>query len=114
MLSIIGSGRVGSATAFLTASKSIDNIQLVNRHMEKALAQAMDISNAIPKNSPNSVVAADYSDIKNSDVMSFPLTVISPDDIIWEAAEIMKANKIHKAPVHDDEGKLVGIIHQLI
>jgi len=69
MLSIIGSGRVGSATAFLTASNSIDNIQLVNRHKEKALGQAMDISNTIPENSPISVVAADYSEIKNSDVI---------------------------------------------
>jgi malate dehydrogenase len=69
MLSIIGSGRVGSATAFLTASYSIDNIQLINRHKEKALGQAMDISNAIPENSPFSVVAADYSEIKNSDVI---------------------------------------------
>lgn len=69
MLSIIGSGRVGSATAFLTASNSIDNIQLVNRHKEKAVGQAMDISNTIPGNSPTSVVAADYSDIQNSDVI---------------------------------------------
>ena len=69
MISIIGSGRVGSATAFLTASNSIDNIQLVNRHKEKALGQAMDISNTIPDNSPISVNAADYSDIKNSEVI---------------------------------------------
>jgi malate dehydrogenase len=69
MLSIIGSGRVGSATAFLTASNSIDNIQLVNRHKEKALGQAMDISNAIPADSPITITAADYSEIKNSDVI---------------------------------------------
>jgi malate dehydrogenase len=69
MLSIIGSGRVGSATAFLMASNSIDNIQLVNRHKEKALGQAMDISNSIPENSPISIKAADYSEIKNSDVI---------------------------------------------
>jgi malate dehydrogenase len=69
MLSIIGSGRVGSATAFLTASNSIDDIQLVNRHKEKALGQAMDISNAIPADSQITVTAADYSEIKNSDVI---------------------------------------------
>ena len=69
MLSIIGSGRVGSATAFLTANNSIDNIQLVNRHKEKALGQAMDISNAIPGDSPITVTAADYSEIKNSDII---------------------------------------------
>jgi len=44
-----------------------------------------------------------------ADVMSFPLIAINSDDTVWEAAEIMKKNKIHKAPVQED-GKLVGII----
>jgi malate dehydrogenase len=69
LISIIGSGRVGSATAFLSASNSIDSIQLVNRHKEKALGQAMDISNAIPNNSPIIVEAVDYSHIKNSNII---------------------------------------------
>lgn len=69
MISIIGSGRVGSAIAFLIASNSIDNIQLVNRHKEKALGQALDISNAIPQTSQFSIVATDYSEIKNSDII---------------------------------------------
>jgi malate dehydrogenase len=69
MISIIGSGRVGSAIAFLIASNSIDNIQLVNRHKEKALGHALDISNAIQQDSPFSIVATDYSEIKNSDVV---------------------------------------------
>jgi len=43
------------------------------------------------------------------DVMSFPLIVVDFEDTVWEAAEIMKRNKIHKAPV-EDQGKLVGII----
>jgi signal-transduction protein with cAMP-binding, CBS, and nucleotidyltransferase domain len=45
-----------------------------------------------------------------ANVMSFPLISVNSDDTVWEAAEKMKTNKIHKAPVHDDEGKLVGII----
>lgn len=69
MISIIGSGRVGSAIAFLIASNSLDDIHLVNRHKEKALGQALDISNAIPENSPISVVGTDYSEIKNSDIV---------------------------------------------
>ena len=44
-----------------------------------------------------------------ADVMSFPLITSKPDDTVWEAAEIMKKNKIHKVPV-EDNGKLVGII----
>jgi malate dehydrogenase len=69
MISIIGSGRVGSAIAFLIASNSIDNIQLVNRHKEKALGQALDISNAIPQTSQFTIVATDYSEIQNSDII---------------------------------------------
>lgn len=69
MISIIGSGRVGSAIAFLIASNSIDNIQLVNRHKEKAIGQALDISNAIPQTSQFSIVATDYSELKNSDII---------------------------------------------
>jgi len=69
LISIIGSGRVGSAIAFLAASTSLDDIHLVNRHKEKALGQALDISNAIPKDSPISVIGTDYSEIKNSKVV---------------------------------------------
>ncbi len=69
MISIIGSGRVGSAIAFLAASTSLDDIHLVNRHKDKALGQALDISNAIPKDSSISVIGTDYSEIKNSEVV---------------------------------------------
>ena len=44
-----------------------------------------------------------------ADVMSFPLISVDCDDTVWEAAEIMKKNKIHKVPV-EDQGRLVGII----
>jgi len=44
-----------------------------------------------------------------ADVMSFPLITVDCDDTVWEAAEIMKKNKIHKAPVVE-QGKLIGII----
>ena len=69
MISIIGSGRVGSAIAFLAASTSLDDIHLVNRHKDKAMGQALDISSAIPKDSPISVIGTDYSEIKNSEVV---------------------------------------------
>ncbi|MFB5630003.1 MAG: malate dehydrogenase [Nitrosopumilaceae archaeon] len=69
MISIIGTGRVGSAIAFLAATNSIDDIHLVNRHKEKAIGQALDISNSIPENSPTSITATDFSGIKNSDVV---------------------------------------------
>ena len=69
MFSIIGSGRVGSATAFLAAASSLDDVHLVNRHKEKAIGQALDISNAIPEDSAIYVKATDYSEIKNSKVV---------------------------------------------
>lgn len=69
MISIIGSGRVGSAIAFLAAATSLDDIHLVNRHKDKALGQALDISNAIPSESPFSVIGSDFSEIKNSEVV---------------------------------------------
>ncbi len=69
MISIIGSGRVGSAIAFLAAATSLDDIHLVNRHKDKALGQALDISNAIPSESPFSVIGTDFSEIRNSEVV---------------------------------------------
>jgi len=44
-----------------------------------------------------------------AEVMSFPLITVDCDDTVWEAAEIMKKNKIHKVPV-EEQGKLIGII----
>ncbi|HSB50978.1 MAG TPA: lactate dehydrogenase, partial [Nitrosopumilaceae archaeon] len=69
MISIIGSGRVGSAIAFLSAATSLDDVQLVNRHKEKAVGQALDISNVIPEDSQFSVTSTDFSEIKNSEVV---------------------------------------------
>ena len=53
----------------MAASTSLDDIHLVNRHKDKALGQALDISNAIPADSKISVVGTDYSDIRNSEVV---------------------------------------------
>ena len=44
-----------------------------------------------------------------SEVMSTPLVVISPEETLWEAAEIMSKKDIHKLPIQD-ENKIVGII----
>lgn len=44
-----------------------------------------------------------------SDVMSSPLTTINSDETVWEAAEKMKQNGIHKLPVIDSN-KVCGII----
>jgi len=46
---------------------------------------------------------------KISEVMSTPLTMIGPEETVWEAAEMMKQNGIHKLPVQEGN-KVIGII----
>ena len=75
MISIIGSGRVGSAIGFLAAAKSLDDIQLVNRTKEKAIGQALDISNAVPIDSSIFVEATDYSEIGQSEIVVISASV---------------------------------------
>lgn len=70
MISIIGSGRVGSAVAFLIASEGLDNITLLNKTKSKAFGEALDLANAIPRNSPMQITGTDnYDDVKDSDVV---------------------------------------------
>ncbi len=70
MISIIGSGKVGSAIAFLCGSNGLDDIILVNRDEKKAIGEALDISNAVPAGSAISINGTgDYSQIANSDVV---------------------------------------------
>ena len=42
-------------------------------------------------------------------VMSSPLIAINPDETVWEAAQIMKTNNIHKLPVIEND-QVIGII----
>jgi len=61
---------VGSSFAFLCASNSLDDIVLLNRTKSKALGEALDISNAIPKNSDITISGTDdYSEISNSKII---------------------------------------------
>jgi malate dehydrogenase len=70
VISIIGSGKVGSAIAFLCMSNSLDNVLLVNRTKDKAIGIALDISNAIPANSNVSIHGTDdFSKISDSDIV---------------------------------------------
>lgn len=70
MISIIGSGRVGSAIAFLCGSSGLDDVVLVNRNEKKAIGEALDISNAIPEPSEVSIMGTgDYTKIRGSQVV---------------------------------------------
>jgi len=43
------------------------------------------------------------------EVMSSPLIEVKPDETVWEAAQIMKTNNIHKLPVKKDK-QIIGIV----
>ena len=70
MIAIIGSDMVGSSIAFLCAANSLSNIMLLNRTKSKAKGEALDISNAIPRNSDFTINGTDdYSEIKNAEII---------------------------------------------
>lgn len=70
MISIIGSGKVGTAIAFLCVTSSLDDVLLVNRTKDKAIGEALDISNAVPENSNVSIHGTDdFSKIIGSDII---------------------------------------------
>lgn len=48
-------------------------------------------------------------DTRVADIMSSPLITTGPDVPIWELAQQMKSNAIHKIPVQDND-VLVGIV----
>ena len=43
------------------------------------------------------------------EVMSSPIIEVPPDETVWEAAQIMKTNNIHKLPVKKDS-QIIGIV----
>lgn len=70
MISIIGSGKVGTAIAFLCITNSLDDILFVNRTKSKAIGEALDISNAIPANSNVTIHGTDdFSKISGSNIV---------------------------------------------
>ncbi len=70
MISIVGTGRVGSSIAFLCVSNALDDVLLINRTKDKAIGESLDIANAIPPTSKFSIhVTDDYSKLSGSDVI---------------------------------------------
>ena len=117
MISIIGSGKVGSAIAFLIAATSLDDIDLVNRSKEKAQGAALDISNAVSVDSPVSVIGTDdYSKIKNSDVVIISASAgnsgTSRMDLLEQNVALIKdiAKKIKQ---HSPESKILIVTNPL-
>jgi malate dehydrogenase len=103
LISIIGSGRVGAAVAFLCASNSLDDILLVNRTKNKAIGTALDISNTLSPNSNFSIHGTDdFSKINDSDVIviaaSTGVFLNSRTEMMDEQVKMIKeiVNKIKK------------------
>jgi malate dehydrogenase len=95
LISIIGSGRVGSAVAFLCGSFGLDDVVLVNRNEKKAMGEALDISNAVSKSSEISIVGTgNYAKIEDSQVVvitaSSSVHIQSRSDIMLEQAIMIR------------------------
>ena len=90
MISIIGAGRVGSAVAFLVGQSGLDDLVIVNRTKNKALGEALDVSNTMPEKSLISVMGTDdFSKIKNSDVV---IITVSGGMIKEDRSELLPFN----------------------
>lgn len=69
-VAIIGSGFVGSASAFaLMQSGLFSELVLVNRTMERAQGEALDISHGLPFAKPMKIYAGTYDDIADAAVI---------------------------------------------
>lgn len=69
-ISIIGAGFVGSSTAFaLIAGGIASEIVIVDIKKEKAEGEAMDLSHGVSFVKPVDVIAGDYPDTKDSDIV---------------------------------------------
>ena len=70
MISIIGSGRVGTTIGFLCVSNALDDVLLINRTKSKAIGESLDVANAIPSTSKFSIRGTDdYSQLIGSKIV---------------------------------------------
>ena len=95
MISIIGSGKVGSAIAFLCGSFGLDDIVLINRTEKKAIGEALDIANTIPSSSHISISGtSEYSKMMNSDIIvitvSSGIHIQSRTEIMYDQAILIR------------------------
>jgi len=70
LISIIGSGRVGTTIGFLCVSNALDDVLLINRTKSKAIGESLDVANAIPSTSKFSIRGTDdYSQLIGSKIV---------------------------------------------
>ena len=76
MISIVGSGRVGSSIAFLCVTHRLDDVLLFNPNKEKAIGESLDVASAIPADSKFSIHGTDdYSELSGSDIVVITASV---------------------------------------
>jgi len=69
-IGIIGTGMVGSATAFSLATAGLaDKLVLIDTNALRAKAEAMDISHATPFSFGTIITSGEYSDLINADII---------------------------------------------
>lgn len=117
MISIIGVGRVGSAVGFLIASESLDDLVLINHNKYKAIGEALDLTNAVPKGSSISITGTDdYELMKGSKVVVIAASGgkmgASRTDLLAYNVPLIKeiASKIKK---YGDSSKVVVVTNPL-
>ncbi len=69
-ITIIGAGAVGSTTAYtLMLSGLVSEIVLIDKDQKRAEGNALDMNHGISFVSPVKIIAGEYADIKNSDMV---------------------------------------------
>lgn len=69
-VSIIGAGFVGSTTAYALMMEGLaSEIVIVDINKEKAVGEVMDLAHGIPFVKPVDILAGDYKDTKDSDIV---------------------------------------------
>lgn len=93
-LSIVGMGRVGSAIAFAaTMEPIVSELWLLNRSIEKAEGDAMDLTHAsVLRNSNMTIQAGTIEDAAGSDVIIFTASV-SPTRVDWKRSDLALGNR---------------------
>ena len=88
--------------AKLMDEKDIGSIIVTKNQLPVGILTERDfVKRIIAKERPLSTVL--------EEIMSSPLIEIDPNETVWEAAQIMKINNIHKLPVKKDN-QIIGIV----
>ena len=97
----IDSSRTVKEAAAMMEDANVGSIVITDGYTSVGILTERDFVNRIVgKDKPSTTEV--------SDVMSQPITVVGPDETVWDVAEVMRSKGIHKVPVQDGN-KLVGI-----